>query len=158
MLTLAELLDKEPEQSDICIHNGAEYLPIGIVEKYLDEVDSAWSTRDFSYSFAMGAYSGSIQLTINGKDKDGKDVVKTAIGAFTLPVTSTDDNSNYVATLKSYCISNAAKSMGRRFGRHLNGRMQGSEETSIVSVSKNKPIKTPQASEIYKSKINIPNV
>jgi len=115
------------------------YLPIGIVEQYLDVFDS-WGTSGFKFVIYKASThwfaSGSVKLKVKYKiQPDGKEVKRVMTGAMTLSISSADDNMDYEGTLLSYCISNAAKKLGKRFGRHLNGRLDiGETGLPVVQV------------------------
>lgn len=153
-MTLKELLNKDPDPKDVMLRHGAEYLPIGIVETYLDELDS-WSTNSFTYTKdSETSYSGSICLYVTHEKE-----CRNSVGSCTYHVDPTNLNINHVATLESYCIANAAKRMGKRFGRHLNNRMLGSEESgnTIPEIQVDKPEESSDLTS-YTKNLNLPNV
>lgn len=114
---------KNPDKSD--------YVPIGIIEQDLDELDS-WNTFDEQFStFSNGKdtfVTNSIVLSMTFGDRS-----KSYVGGSTVRVNPNDPNQEYRGTLISRSISNAAKKSGARFGRELNGRME-SGETELVPV------------------------
>jgi hypothetical protein len=106
------------------------YIPIGIIENILDELrgfDIEWQLTNFKFSsFKSGNttfVSGSVELELC---TSGCTPLKR-VGAATLPVYTRDENKDYEGTILSMCVSNAAKKFGKRFGRHLNGRMEVGE-------------------------------
>lgn len=114
-------LDKDnPDESK----RGA-YIPIGIIEQTLDELEE-WSVFDFKHVIikAGGHWisDASVQLTI----RNGSTVLNRS-GAVSFPVSSQDTNMDFAATALSFCIANAAKKLGKKFGRHLNGRLNRGE-------------------------------
>lgn len=154
-MTLKELLNQEPNPKDIMIRDGAEYIPIGVVETYLDDLDH-WSIKSFLYTKESdNVYSGSILLyVLHGDD------YKTTVGSCTYHADPNSPNKNHISTLESYCVANAAKRMGKRFGRHFNNRMLGSEETgnTIPNIQVDKPEETTEDLTSYTKKLNLPNV
>lgn len=110
------------------------YLPIGIVENYLDEL-GFWSANNFKFNIYklsnIWLASGSIELSI-----DSDQIKRTIVGACTIPISTNDSNMDYEATVLSFCISNAAKKLGKKFGRHLNGRLEIGEAGVLISSPK----------------------
>lgn len=108
------------------------YIPIGIVEQNLDEFDE-WGTEDFvAYMQKVERKwmaSGSVKLYIV---QDGKKV--TRHGAASFVIHGNTDNEDFEATLLSFCITNAAKKLGKRFGRHLNGRLEKGEPAPTIDL------------------------
>lgn len=106
------------------------YIPIGIVEQNLDELDS-WDTEAFSFMMIRAdkgwVASGSIKLIVRHGD-----VTITRHGAATFPIQTKSVNDDYEATALSHAISNAAKKLGKRFGRHLNGRLDIGEALPTI--------------------------
>lgn len=127
-----EWLDTPPPIDEVrTLDNGAEFIPIGIVERLLDEYSEiegvgSWGTSDFKFQIVKTGHvwlaDASCLLLIDGEEP--------MQGAVTWQISSNDDNMDYSATALSFCIANAAKKKGIRFGRALNGRMDKGE-TSI---------------------------
>lgn len=113
----------EPDNSDP--EKRAAYIPIGIIEEMLDELDS-WSVYDFKHTIikAGGHWisDANAQLSVT---HNGKTLSRT--GAVSFIVSSRDTNMDFAATALSFCIANAAKKLGKKFGRHLNGRLNKGE-------------------------------
>lgn len=128
-----ELLNKEPtvtkKNSD-----GSLYIPIGLVENKLDEVYGAggWGVSDFKLDMSSDR-NGNIMLVHGHALVMFKDELPM-IGAHSLTVNPLDANTNYAATVLSYCIANAAKKKGIVFGRGLNGRLEVGETASVLPV------------------------
>ncbi len=101
------------------------YIPIGVIEQTLDELDS-WNAFDFKHQITKaGGYwisDASVQLVIT---HDGKTLSRP--GSVSFFVSSRDSNVDFAATALSFCIANAAKKLGKKFGRHLNGRLNKGE-------------------------------
>lgn len=113
----------------------AAYIPIGIIENTLDEFDS-WDTYNFSGGIVKAGnfwfYDASVLLEVKFKAK----VIKRT-GAVTFQISSQDSNMDFAATALSFCIANAAKKLGKKFGRHLNGRLNtGETGLPIINVDK----------------------
>jgi hypothetical protein len=136
-MTIREWLDQPPPPEIIAkLKEGdreIEYIPIGQVEKMLDE-KFLWDTADFKFQiYKTGTYwfaSGSVELSLQAMGDDYFRPVKT--GAATIVISHRDDNMHYESTILSLATSNAAAKLGRRFGRELNGRMEVGE-TSFVN-------------------------
>jgi len=109
-----EYVKKNPE--------GYYYIPIGLVEQTLDEIDPTWSAIINSSIITDTKYD--IGISLSFKDEDG---LKSTPGAHTLYVNPSDRNTNHYATCLSYAIANAAKRRGVIFGRDLNGRLEVGE-------------------------------
>lgn len=114
--------------------DGAEYIPIGQVEQALDQLDQNWSTSDFKFQVINVSKfwfaDASCILWVNDKYMQG---------AVTFQISSKDSNMDFSATALSFCVSNAAKRLGIRFGRALNGRLE-TGETAIPIVQIREPI------------------
>ena len=108
------------------------------MEEYLDEIFPNWEIFNFTYDWKTinnrEFISGKLTLRVQDEDKLFRDV----IGSCTFLVRGNEDNQDYVATLQSFCVANAAKRLGRRFGRGLNNRLAMGEnsptETAIAPV------------------------
>lgn len=113
------------------LDNGAEYIPIGKIEQDLDEFSgNEWGTSGFKFQMIRnGNYwfaDASVVLNVKGREM---------VGAVTFPISSRDDNMDYSGTALSFCIANAAKKLGIKFGRGLNGRLsKGETGVPIVQV------------------------
>lgn len=120
--TMAAL--NEQPTSVLSNQDGSQYIPIGVIEKKLDEIFSSWNTSNWRSSIIIITgkeyYDASVELIVF--DKESK-VTVTKTGSVTFPIFEMDDNKNYAATALSFCIANAAKRLGKVFGRELNNRM-----------------------------------
>lgn len=135
MKNIKKWLQEPCEEKDIRYLDEAKkiaYLPIGIVENYLDEMGQ-WNTNNFKFNIYKTSNfwlaSGSVELLIHDNDN----FIRTLVGACTFPISSKDDNMDYEATILSFCIANAAKKLGKKFGRHLNGRLEKGETAFLIS-------------------------
>jgi hypothetical protein len=114
------------------LDNKAQYIPIGQIENDLDEYTGCnWGTSDFLFQIVKtGSYwfaDASVMLETPGRPP--------MIGAVTFPINNRDDNMDYSGTALSFCIANAAKKLGIRFGRALNGRLdKGETSVPIVQI------------------------
>lgn len=108
------------------------YIPIGIIEQNLDEFDD-WGTYNWQYTAQRidkgWVASGSIQLYV----KIGEKIILRH-GSTSFPIGSKLNNNDFEATAMSLAISNAAKKLGKRFGRHLNGRLDKGETIPVVDL------------------------
>ena len=136
---ISDWLNKTPHESEVAINklaNNSKYLPISYVENNLDELFfGAWETKDFTYQVVANEIIGSIQLRVfhpiykiwiertgcasiqiqmksreNGGDGDITNVQNKIINTLTKDFPH----------LKAECIKNAARSLGKAFGRDLN--------------------------------------
>jgi hypothetical protein len=124
--------------------NNAKYLPISYIENKLDELYfGAWEVTDFKFQVVANEISGSLQLRVfhpvlqiwlsrtgaaavqiqmisknNGGDGDITNVRNK--------ITNTLEKD--FPHLKSECIKNAARSLGKAFGRDLNRKKTDSYE------------------------------
>lgn len=114
------------------------YIPIGLVEQNLDEFDE-WGTEDFvAYVQKVERKwmcSGSVKLYVV---HEGTKITKH--GACSFVVHNNSNNEDFEGTLLSYCISNAAKKFGKRFGRHLNGRLDKGDLIPTVDIQAQKKL------------------
>lgn len=107
----------------------SEYVPIGIIEEDLDQMDS-WNTAEEQFHwFTAGRDTyvcSSIVLIVSFGNKS-----KSVVGSSTMKVNPNNPNEEYRASLLSKSLSNAAKKLGTRFGRALNGRMESGETAEV---------------------------
>jgi hypothetical protein len=158
-MTLKEWLDTPCKESEIAYldeNRTIAYIPIGIIEKILDDVrdfDCEWSTTNFRATAFKSVnttfVSGSIELLITMFKEHGEVRIISRVGAATLPIYTKDDNQDYEGTILSLALSNAAKKLGRRFGRHLNGRMEAGETAIQIDREPNEAV-TNRADERWK--------
>lgn len=132
MTNVKEWLDQEPPESEIRYINGLQYLPIEIVEGLLDELTNGrWSTRNFVHQyFEYGGtlwISASLELIINISTESSHPMIdgnsskeRFLVGTSSFPLYSLGANIHYASSAKSFCISNGASELGRRFGRFFN--------------------------------------
>lgn len=133
--------------------DGSEYIPIGIIENKLDKFDS-WGTSNFKFQiFKTSNYwfaSGSVELLVVNNKKS-----KTINGAVTYSIGRRDSNMDYEATVLSFCIANAAKKLGKQFGRHLNGRLEKGETAfPIILVDKRDTATDPDYAKVLEQLTN----
>lgn len=109
---------------------GIGIIPHHIIEDKLDKLCSNWSTVNFRYQYLIlngnEAISASIELKLPGVE------TRTLTGAVTYSLDflknmdkmiygeARNTNEHYTATAKSLAIVNAAKPIGRQFGKYLN--------------------------------------
>ena len=154
MSDFTDWIDVDPPQGEIMGEPGKEYLPIFIVETQLRKYDPYWSTENFRYrlypwntssvSNLAALASGSLELVVSPPGSLGR--IRRLVGAATLIVpdavdlSDPDVNSNFEATVKSECIKNAAKVIGRAFGWSLNDRdIISTRQTEAPRTGKRKP-------------------
>jgi hypothetical protein len=133
---LKKWLDTECPKSEIKYLDEANqkgaYIPIGIIEQNLDEFDN-WGTEDFRFQMMRvdknWVASGTVWLVIN----HGMTVIKRH-GSTSFPIGSKLNNDDFEGTALSLAIANAAKKLGKRFGRHLNGRLELGEKAPVIDL------------------------
>lgn len=122
-------INDPPPPNEIELLNGAEFLPIGVVERKLYRLDPHWGTENYKSKVfsinGVGMFSASLELVVTYGEK-----TRRLTGAVTLPI-PTDTymldpnvNSNLDATAKSECTKNAVKPIGVAFGQGLNDRLE----------------------------------
>ena len=122
-----------------------EYLPISAVESLLDSFFDAWSTRSFDAERFGNDLVGSIilELTFEGETRQLTGTGGVLIPTIEIPenVVCTDISKNKhlndptnakagetgkaLSIVKALCIKNAAKGIGKIFGRDLNRELKG---------------------------------
>lgn len=140
-----KMLNSKPKASDIKINklaNNSKFLPIGIVEKTLDEIYSGlWNAKNFKYIVVVNELVGDLELSVFHP------VIQewiTRPGVAGIPIMTkkgtdfTDIKNKYINAcvtvaphLKAECIKNGAKSFGEVFGRNLNREDDYSSYTSL---------------------------
>lgn len=127
--------------------DGSQYIPVAIVEGLLDLLtDTHWSTNNFVFGSSerilkpneeVGYIGGKVELTVTYGS-----ITRTLTGVCDIKVDdliaktiNEKDNESYQATVLSHCLCNAAKKLGNRFGRSLNGRGVNKVEDKKESIS-----------------------
>lgn len=135
-----------PAEEEINIRDGAEFLPIPIVEKKLFKLDPLWGTENFKFRIFLGKsglmfLDGSLEVVVTYGGRARK-----LVGAATLMIPAStefdhpDANNNFSATIKSECIKNAVKPIGVAFGQGLNDRLTAKSAGEITkSTGRKKP-------------------
>lgn len=121
-------INTPPAENEIGLKDGAEFLPIGIVEPKLTKLDQHWGTENFKFQvfeiYGIVFVSASLELVVTYGGK-----TRRLSGSATLPIpTDTiffrqEANTYYAPTLKSLSICNACKQIGPAFGQGLNERV-----------------------------------
>jgi len=132
--TFQKSLQSEPKKDDIKINkfaNNSKFVPIGIIEKTLDEIfGGVWQTRNYEYKVVVNELVGSLELWVYHPLLH-EWIVRTGTGAVPITLKSgskvTDIEAKQINAcvtvaphLKAECLKNAAKSFGAMFGRNLN--------------------------------------
>lgn len=111
-----------------------EHIPVERVEALLDKLTGKyWDTNSFQFRefFVDGKHyiSGSVELSVCYDSKHRCFVGAATVDIDSLKAKPTDeypkDNTSFEATILSLSLCNAAKKLGNRFGRSLNGRGVG---------------------------------
>lgn len=148
-------LNREPKLEEVKINKHAgnsAYLPISFIEMTLDEMFfGQWDVVDFKYQVIANEIVGSVVLVVENPIT-GREIRRTGAASVMIQMTRgssvLDVGSKIKNTLvkdfphlKSSCISNAAKSLGKLFGRDLN-RSLNDEYQPIVLPHHEKLIKS----------------
>lgn len=100
---------------------GGLHIEIENLEDLLDDCTGQnWSTQKFDFSKFGDDCFGSIELILNYVDSEGHGIRRCFVGASNFNIQSILPLTDWAATLKSYCVKNAASDAGRKLGRHLN--------------------------------------
>ena len=128
-------LNNNPDKEDIKVNhlaNNSKYLPIGIVEKKLDQIFSGlWSIEILDTKVIVNEIMVTVRLTVKHPKVDGLFLHRDGIGAVQIRMQKgsviTDINSKQKNALTAdaphayaEAIKNAAKKFGNIFGRNLN--------------------------------------
>ncbi|MEO7535845.1 MAG: hypothetical protein ABIU30_18435 [Ferruginibacter sp.] len=133
-----QLLNTQPDAKEVATNpfsDNAKYLPISFVQMLLDEMFiGLWETKNFQYKVVANEMIGSVTLryyhpfakvwleregaaAVMIQQKKGSDI--TDIGA-KIKNTLAKDHPHLLAS----CIMNAARSIGKAFGRDLNRKLE----------------------------------
>jgi hypothetical protein len=162
-MTLKEWLDTPCKESEIAYldeNRTIAYIPIGIIESIWDEINFlepkpffVWSMNNFKFNTFKSVNttfaSGSVEIEVSMIHSTGTSPVMKRIGGATIPIFTKDENQDYEGTILSLAVSNASKKFGRRFGRHLNGRMEVGETAIQIDREPNEAV-TNRADERWK--------
>ena len=127
-MNVNEWLTQNPDE--ICIApapHGGRHIPIEFLENLLDDCTGLnWSTQNFKFTTYLEQgelhCAGSIELVLN-YELLGEKIKRTFCGGSNFRIFSILPNIDWVATLKSYCVKNAASDAGKKLGRDLNKSM-----------------------------------
>lgn len=156
----SEWLQDSPLLEEIRINpDGSEFLPIAIVESLLDQLtDTAWSITFYDFesnelkeiiekngnkeSVSYALLCGTVHLDIHygGIQRVLIGCAQKRITDFKAKTELDKDNEDFKATMFSLALCNAAKKLGNRFGRSLNGRgigkVQDEKKESLTEIEK----------------------
>ena len=130
-------LNEQPKPEHIASNSdGSQYIPIGFIEQYLDELtESNWTTKNFVFYTGTGDFiSASIELVIQTPE-----INRTLVGGITFHPSEYPNNYDFVGIAISECTKNAAKKLGDKFGRSLNGRTELRQSKTEKEPVKMKP-------------------
>lgn len=139
-----QLLSSEPLPSEIAAHpyiKGYMYVPISFIESSLDELFfGLWQTKEFRWNVVMNEIVGSISLGVFHpvagqwiwREGSASIVIQQESakrgGSGKIENLSREKIANTLGKdfphLKASCISNAARSFGKLFGRDLNRKLE----------------------------------
>ena len=134
----SRLLNRQPDDSEVQVNqyaNNARYLPISFIEMALDEMFfGQWSVRNFRYHREINELIGSLELEVV-HPITGRVITRTGAAAVQVMQERNTSLSQFedfkkknalegaFPKLKAQCLSNAAASLGKFFGRDLNRRL-----------------------------------
>jgi len=138
--------------------NKAKYLPISFVEMTLDEMFfGLWQTRNFSHSIVINEIIGTLELGVyHPVLKDW--IWRTGAGSTPIQmqkgsgITEVDKKIHNTLVkdfphLKAECLKNAARSLGKMFGRDLNRNFED-QYAPLLKMPENDPATQGQMSLI----------
>lgn len=139
--TWTKQFNSEPKGEAVKLNrmaNNTPYLPISHIENLLDKYFfGMWSTDNFKWQNVANELVGSIDLRVK-HPLSGEILVRTGVGAVQIRV---DRDSGKKITnalvadvphLKAECIKNAAKSLGKVFGRDLGRKNEDVDEFEVL--------------------------
>lgn len=163
MDNVLQWLVQEPSENEIATNkDGSQFIPIAKVESLLDELtDGKWETERFQYSTIMYGttlmVSASIELRVEYGDMKETDSYRRLVGAVTFSDMDYAGNLDFAGTALSEAIKNAAKKLGPRFGKNLNGRgeiKEAREGKQSVKLTPDKTIREQYLQAIAVGRLN----
>ena len=142
-------VSKEPRQSEIKKNtqaNNVDFIPISFIETTLDELFlGQWSTEDFHYSVIANEIVGHLTLKFI-HPISGQWISRVGVGAVPIRMAAgaaVDEFQKKIKTalmadlphMKAECLKNAAKGIGKVFGRDLNRKAVDSYQKQFTSAS-----------------------
>lgn len=140
------LINRLPDERQVQTNpyaNQSQYLPISFVEMSLDEVFfGQWNVRNFRYHRDGNEMMGSLELEVI-HPITARTIVRTGAAAVLVPQERNTSPIEFEAykrknafeqafpKLKALCLSNAAASIGKQFGRDLNRRLSDTYQPLI---------------------------
>lgn len=161
-----KLLNETPDEQHLKVNKLAstskktvKFIPIGVLENYLDEdFLGLWETYDYKQEGIANEITGSIVLRVFhpiAKQWIRRTGTASVMIQFTAGTEITDIRNKIKNTLvkdiphlKSECIKNACKSLGKKYGRDLNRDDEALYENPVEEVS------NPDALIILKSELS----
>lgn len=146
---IGKILKGKPWKKDLAPSpsgGGREYVPIDMVEALLDQLFGwdGWQCSEVKQTIVVNEVVGTISLKVWSErrgqwvERSGSAAVMIQMhkGSTVLDVGSKISNAmeKMAPSLKSKCLSNAAKSLGKRFGRGLNRKEQ--EQYTVGEMAK----------------------
>ncbi len=127
-------LNREPLANEVQILEGVKYLPISYVEMLLDEMFfGLWETKDFRWQTMGNEVVGSVTLRVfhpvaeQWIERTGaaatqiRQIKGAAVGDFSAKIKNALEMD--FPHLKADCLTSAARSLGKAFGRDLNRKL-----------------------------------
>lgn len=150
----------EPDRDAVKVNrmaNNSAYLPISHIENLLDKYFfGLWSTDEFKWENIANELVGSITLRVR-HPLTGEVITRTGVGGVQIRVNKetgkkvTNALVADVPHLKAECIKNAAKSIGKVFGRDL-GRKSEDVDSFETLLEKKEKIKN-QDSQLFEDEV-----
>lgn len=135
-------LNENPDPKFVLVHpmNKKNYLPISHIETELDECFLDWETVNFRWQVVTNEIIGTVELRVLNP-VTGQWSTKTGAAAVQIRQSSGSAIDDVTAKIKnalegdfphllSDCLRNAAKKLGRRFGRDLNRNFDDTYNTA----------------------------
>lgn len=149
---VSKMLNKQPKKDSVKANpyaNNSKYIPISFVEMSLDEsFFGLWQTRNFTSQVVVNEIIGEIELGVfHPVAKEW--IWRTGVASTPIQVSAgqqlTPENKIKNTLVKDYphmkaeCIKNAARSLGKLFGRDLNRKFED-QYTPMIIGDDNLPI------------------
>lgn len=140
VVSFQNLLATAPPQNEVKVNKAAgnsSYLPISFVENKLDEIFSGlWQTKNFHWQVIANEIVGNIELGVYHpvigqwlwREGAAGTMIQQKQGSDITDISAKHKNTlvKDFPHLKAECLKNAAKSLGKAFGRDLNREFEDS--------------------------------
>lgn len=139
-----KLLHRQPTPNEVEQHHGtshSRYLPISRIEMRLDELFfGLWEIKNFQYQVQRNEVVGQLDLAVFHPVADTW-LTRTGAAACTLWQTDPERPDKHtriylekaIPHLKAECMKNAARSLGKSFGRDLNREIEDTYKPLLLA-------------------------